>query len=452
MIVLISLVVTLLTAHCTATHYFTLRNQLDNNILQALDRAENDLSDEIVKNRGALKLSSLTSMELKPLYFHIDDLAVHVSDMRMISSEFEMEETNLDVLGHRMMPSVTFQWIEVNGKLKTGLGTTAPLKSEFRLMQYHLRGTGVVSLTVDLINVMWSYFYFRPNSTSFEIKSSEEKLDGDIFKTLNSSQFGEMLSKKLQRDISDQLTKVVSKNLNQTLKRTSKIKNLMPYSEEISHLFSVIGVNNTENANTFIDSLLKIGGAMIRGKYGDRIKIPDIDEGFSEKFLVTFRGSFKATQGAAIGASSVYRIGDVVFGYSNDSLLHFYGTLGFQALHLYYDQYKAELWSVGPSGSLDTKLAPLSVLVHVYLNTSSKVITLEKFKITNVGDLDVSLTGVGGWFNWFVSRVTTWVVGLYRDQVLQQLESRYEQYGHEIFSTYSIEELLNDGKNEAYVL
>lgn len=47
--------------------------------------------------------------------------------------------------------------------------------------------------------------------------------------------------------------------------------------------FSDIAVNNTENANSLIDSVLRIGGTIIRNKYGDRIKIPDINEEFSEK-------------------------------------------------------------------------------------------------------------------------------------------------------------------------
>lgn len=49
------------------------------------------------------------------------------------------------------------------------------------------------------------------------------------------------------------------------------------------YIFSEVGANNTENANSLIDGLLEVASEMIKTKYGDRIKIPDIHEWFSEK-------------------------------------------------------------------------------------------------------------------------------------------------------------------------
>ncbi|XP_054287955.1 uncharacterized protein LOC129003680 [Macrosteles quadrilineatus] len=438
----------LLAASFVTSIQFTLRSQLESNLLEALDSTEKELSTELSKIKDVTKLKSVSPKNLKSLYFHIEDLSVQVTDMQLTSSEPILEQTNMDVLGHRMVPVVTFHWAEIKGKLKAGVGNKEPHKFDFSLVQEKLKGKGVVSLTADLINVTWSYIYFRPNSTSCEIKGLNDSADPILSKVLKSSNFSELLSTKLQRDISYQLTETITKTINENLWRSSKLKDLQPYADEIS----AIGINNTENANLFIDNILKVGGTLIRQKFGDRIKIPDIEEGFATKVLVTFKGSFRATDGVAVGTSSVSRIGDVIFGYNNESLLHFYGALGFQDLHLHYGYYKAEMWGMGPSGSLDTSLAPLRVLAHVFLNTTSKMITLSKLKIISVGDLTVTLTGLGGMMDWLISRVTTWVVGMYRDQVLQLLESQYEQYLKDVFSSYTLEELLNGGKNENFVM
>lgn len=52
------------------------------------------------------------------------------------------------------------------------------------------------------------------------------------------------------------------------------------------------------------------------------------------QFLITFRGSFQATEGSVKGVSSIYRVGDTLLGYDNETLLHFYGVLGFRELHV----------------------------------------------------------------------------------------------------------------------
>lgn len=39
-----------------------------------------------------------------------------------------------------------------------------------RLIQNDLSGKGILSLSTDLLNVTWAYFFFQPNSTSLEIQ------------------------------------------------------------------------------------------------------------------------------------------------------------------------------------------------------------------------------------------------------------------------------------------
>lgn len=62
--------------------------------------------------------------------------------------------------------------------------------------------------------------------------------------------------------------------------------------------------------------------------------------------------------------------------------------------------------------------------------------------------MDVKLTGLGGVVNWLVSKVTTWVAGLFRDQIIHKLESEYQKYGKDIIGAYNIEDLLGSNLND----
>lgn len=52
--------------------------------------------------------------------------------MRLTHSEFVIDEINLDVLGHEMMPVVHFLWVEIRGKLKSGKSDSLPQRSDFK--------------------------------------------------------------------------------------------------------------------------------------------------------------------------------------------------------------------------------------------------------------------------------------------------------------------------------
>lgn len=56
----------------------------------------------------------------------------YANNMRLTHSEFVIDEINLDVLGHEMMPVVHFPWVEIRGKLKSGMSDSLPQKSDFR--------------------------------------------------------------------------------------------------------------------------------------------------------------------------------------------------------------------------------------------------------------------------------------------------------------------------------
>lgn len=62
--------------------------------------------------------------------------------------------------------------------------------------------------------------------------------------------------------------------------------------------------------------------------------------------------------------------------------------------------------------------------------------------------MDVKLTGLGGVVNWLVSKVTTWVAGLFRDRIIHKLESEYQKYGKDIIAAYNIEDLLGSNMKD----
>ncbi|KAJ9597518.1 hypothetical protein L9F63_011615, partial [Diploptera punctata] len=101
--------------------------------------------------------------------------------------------------------------------------------------------------------------------------------------------------------------------------------------------------------------------------------------------FVTWKGGFNADQGTARGLTTIERMGDTVFAEDNNTLMHFYGTMGFEHIELYYDRYKAHFMQLGPSGSFSTKFHPLDLYVHCHINFTGRRVFLDEFKVMKVG-------------------------------------------------------------------
>lgn len=81
----------------------------------------------------------------------------------------------------------------------------------------------------------------------------------------------------------------------------------------------------------------------------------------------------------------------------------------------------------------------------VYMNKGEILGSLSK-SLSNFVDhfreLVVEVTGLG-LLNWLVSKIATWVVGLTRDKVLDDLQKKYDAYIKSILSGYTIDDITS---------
>lgn len=57
-------------------------------------------------------------------------------------------------------------------------------------------------------------------------------------------------------------------------------------------------------------------------------------------------------------------------------------------------------------------------------------------------DLEVKLTGFGWLVNFLTSKVATWIVGLYRDKIISDLQLKYDSYISDLLNNYDLDDIL----------
>ncbi|GLG92805.1 Uncharacterized protein GBIM_00378, partial [Gryllus bimaculatus] len=160
--------------------------------------------------------------------------------------------------------------------------------------------------------------------------------------------------------------------------------------------------------------------------------------------FVTIRGGFVATDGYAEGLTSAHRSGDAFFWHdANGSGFSIWGGIAFDDLSLTYRHYEAQVMGLGPSGSLSAEVYPLALNVHLRIDFDADKAYLEEFRINEAGDMQVEVTGLGFVLNWLASHIASWLLGAYRDRVVDELESRYATYFANILESVSLDELVN---------
>jgi endo-1,4-beta-mannosidase len=55
------------------------------------------------------------------------------------------------------------------------------------------------------------------------------------------------------------------------------------------------------------------------------------------------------------------------------------------------------------------------------------------------------MTGLGWLVDFLTSKVVTWVVGLYRDKVITDLQLQYDKYISDLLHTYDLDDIM-EGK------
>jgi hypothetical protein len=60
-------------------------------------------------------------------------------------------------------------------------------------------------------------------------------------------------------------------------------------------------------------------------------------------------------------------------------------------------------------------------------------------------NLEVKLMGYGWLIDFLTSKVTTWIVGLYRDKIITDIQYKYDHYISGLLDTYDLDDIL-EGK------
>ncbi|XP_023711866.1 uncharacterized protein LOC111866815 isoform X2 [Cryptotermes secundus] len=315
----------------------------------------------------------------------------------------------------------------------------------FRLTLNNLTAAGLAILKIENnSSLKVEKMRLTYTSASKRIQVTQQEKDSRLSAFITSVAFGKMVLRKIWRGLTYHLNTIIEEKVNLALTKRplaqiiGNNKTLAKYEDYI--------VTTTDDANKLVDTIIDYAKNVILQKYRDRIKIPDIREGFEKKvLLVTWRGQFLADRGTARGCHTVERVGSTTFANDNSSFMHFYGTLGFEHIDLFYDHYHAHFMGLGPSGSLSTKFFPLDLYVHFHIDFTNKKVYLDDFRVMSVGDLEVKLTGLGWLVDFLTSKVATWVVGLYRDKIITDLQLKYDKYISDILHTYDLDDIM-EGK------
>ncbi|KAL0276522.1 UNVERIFIED_CONTAM: hypothetical protein PYX00_004079 [Menopon gallinae] len=247
---------------------------------------------------------------------------------------------------------------------------------------------------------------------------------------------------RMWRSAASSMNRNVLEGLNGLMRRLEIAKYLR--DPEVFAKYKNYVIESTESANEFVDDILASVRKVIDERFRDGFTIPNIDESFGRRVLfVTWGGSFVADHGTVRGLSTVYRVGDTAFATDNASQTHFFGDLTFGKLDLHYKRYRARFMSLTASGTLNTRLQPIRLHVHPYVNFETGKIYLEDFEIEDVGELAVEVTGLGAVLNWMVSKISTWVVGLARDAILDRLQKKYDAYIRSLLSGYTVQDITS---------
>ncbi|GFG38734.1 hypothetical protein Cfor_07040 [Coptotermes formosanus] len=409
-------------------------------------------SRAILSNNRAKTEALIQPFPLEELYFHDNEreFSMHLHKMQG-SSEFVFKIKKLQtILKERhveldlLMPNLFVGGAYECDRMAYG-DYESTSSGNFRLALNNLTAVGLAtlkieknsSLKVDKMRLMYSSTYKR-------IQVRQQETNPRLSTFITSVAFGKMVVRKIWRSLTYNLNTVIEEKVNLAL-RKRPLTQIIGNSQTLTKYKEYIKTT-TESANKLVDNIVDYAKDLILQKYSDRIKIPDIREGFEKEVLfVTWRGHFLANSGTARGCHTVERVGDTAFANDNSSFMHLYGTLGFEHIDLLYDHYEAHFMGLGPSGSLSTKFFPLDLYVHIHIDFTGKKVYLDDFKVTSVGNLEVKLMGFGWLIDFLTSKVATWIVGLYRDRIITDLQYKYDHYISGLLDTYDLDDIL-EGK------
>lgn len=156
------------------------------------------------------------------------------------------------------------------------------------------------------------------------------------------------------------------------------------------------GFMDPETTN-IVDSVLKQMGRNMRQNGLDPFPLPDQKEKFHRRVLfIDSRGELELTDGSLHGLSSIYRKGDVVASFENNSIC-FDASFGFKNLTGGYD-WKAHVFGVGPSGHVTIAVQSFEGYLRFKQDLiSGSKLQLDTLNVTDIRQIWLDVSGLGTW-------------------------------------------------------
>ncbi|XP_073989756.1 uncharacterized protein isoform X2 [Rhodnius prolixus] len=403
--------------------------------------------DRLIKGTSQKLSNYSTGNYMVPLHFHSNNCTVSTSDTKIY---FEAKSWNWQTnLSRRtVLLSIKLDNLSIDGDYKVdrlaygdSLSTTTGI---FRstITDLHCDGVAALETGTQSFTLDWLHLFCNLSDSAIktEIRPYGIILGNNLNKFMNED-FGTELEERLKNEVIGPLEEVASDSLKKKLER-------LPYNITRNRVLRSADYQSiTEfeklSTNDLMDGLLSIVAEIIRENHNDELPIPDIKEGFEKQLLhvVKLGAIFHATEGIARGVATLQRVGNARLQQMNHTV-HFSGSVGFQKLQIYYGRYRAEVFGLGPGGSISTNVAPIAIRLRVRINFLTRRVFLDHLSITQVGRIQVRLRGLGWFVDRFLSCITNWVVAMFRDQILRLVEKRVTKYTRETLAKSTIDQLI----------
>lgn len=218
------------------------------------------------------------------------------------------------------------------------------------------------------------------STTNFNLDYSVEKIKIQV-QYLQLDQQQPVQSELEYRNINDTFLKLFAKdlwymvqihvvkyNLDYVLSDIS-VQELFQHKKGVLQRYSLRGEALDRLANKMVDDFLRRTNKLILEKGLSKIPIDNFQRTFQQSWgLLTFSGSFEASDGYARNMSTIYRTGNFSIVHNPPTEFIAFGALGLKEFGFNFNKYKAKIWNVGPSGDIKAVARSNSVAFRMNVN------------------------------------------------------------------------------------
>ncbi|KAF6210181.1 hypothetical protein GE061_013283 [Apolygus lucorum] len=455
-----------------------------------------ELDDRFNAELNNMQEPLMSTYDLDDLYFHANNCTVTTWNGKMYY-DGRGKKTHTDLHRGIVMLHIKSNTLAVEASFKVNRLAVGDITSlaigKTRTTYKDLKCDGMAALYAKTrLSIEWIHLFC--DFTEAQIKTEVEIdniLRGKEVEQFMNKNFTRSLEEKFERDVTTGLERLVSPWLES---RLDTIASQINITSATNQAYQLAAQQEALEANDVLDGILAFASSLIKENYNDSIRIPDIREGFEKNlsvlrllmglpcsglcrwlfsvltsdyvlssaphhllaaidsavsnkteesvlYVVKVGAQFLATEGKAYGVSSIERVGTARLN-RNGTKVYFSSAFRFKELFVMYNRYRAEVIGIGPTGTISTSLAPVTARVMVHVDFQERKVYLDRLRIAELGRIEVRITGLGRVLNFVVSRIVTWVVAAFKNQILNLVEDRVRRYTRATLERSSLDDIL----------